>query len=150
MSVILRCAAFLGMPSDVLPILTFVELPNGTAPAAEILHLHQLLAAPGVFLLITVSPETSLIAAAQLAAPMTRELNQACLYHHNARALLKLTPQGVLTATLRAPLSAAEASEAFRQLGQHANYRQQTVLTPVEDGSVVQLTPNGVVVLAAN
>ncbi len=69
-----------------------------------------------------------------------RERNMAILYHYDGMVLARVTPNvGVLTPTIRAPLTADEIRIVFKQLTQHPNYRNQHVIAFSADGTTVEI-----------
>lgn len=74
------------------------------------------------------------------------ERNMALLYFWDAMQLPKVADNGILTASLRSPLSVAETEMVLKQLAHHTNYRHQTVISITKDLKIVSMKDGKVTV----
>lgn len=74
-----------------------------------------------------------------------QEGNMAVLYHYNGQWLGNVSSGGVLTATRPAPLTPDEIEVVFDQLKSHPNYDGQLIASPSNDGTLVQMKPDGTI-----
>ena len=81
--------------------------------------------------------EATLESTRRLETRAERERNMAMLYYWDAAQFAHLNPGGVLTSTRPAPLSVKEVEITLKQLAQHPEYRNQTILCITEVGELV-------------
>lgn len=68
-----------------------------------------------------------------------QERNMAILYHYDADCLRVLREGGILAATKPAPLAREDVAWVMRHLARHPDYRGQSVVVPIEDGTTVTM-----------
>jgi hypothetical protein len=71
----------------------------------------------------------------------------AMLFHYDAQALRNVKPNGVLSATIPAPLDASDIEFVFCQLAKHPNYLGQRVVAISQDHEIIELVGEDITVI---
>jgi hypothetical protein len=72
-------------------------------------------------------------------AAQEREQNMALTYYYEASHLRFSAPNGVLAMTMPAPLSVDDLAVPLKQLANHPDYRNHTIIAISMDGKIVEL-----------
>jgi hypothetical protein len=83
--------------------------------------------------------EATMRAVELLEAAQERESNMAITYYYEAAHLRYTAPHGVLAMTMPTPLSAEDLAVPLRQLANHPDYRNHTIIAISHDSQVVEL-----------
>jgi hypothetical protein len=76
-----------------------------------------------------------------------RHEHMAMLFHYDAQALRNVKPNGVLSATIPAPLDASDIEFVFCQLAKHPNYLGQRVVAISQDHEIIELVGEDITVI---
>ena len=143
MARILRASMY--PPGGDPPVTIVLREVDLTMPIEEAAKLNDEM--PGGFVITDIfelpgnpSIEQATFKAIELAnAAQEREQDMALTYYYEASYLRNVAPGGVLAMTQPAPLSVEDLAVPLRQLANHPEYRNHTIVGISMDGKIVEL-----------
>lgn len=135
------------------PVMMVVPEEDMKLPAIEAVE-DLLKADKGFFTYEIFEAEGGMIAVTSHATKLTsgergaEERNMAILYHYDAGCLAIVKEDGILAASRPAPLAREDVAWVMRHIARHPDYKGQSVIVPIEDGTTVKMKngevlPNG-------